>query len=268
MSTRSQWSFRENGKQIALIYKHSDGYPDGEHGGFAVWQRFVDKVIKDCAAGFGGNRFDDAEYLAARFVYFLLRWENGYENLNTLGVGVSKDLHGDIEYLYEIDCDGKAPVLRCKQIRTGNYVNSLGNIVKVKAKREKLPTISAEEIINNPPWSTNWKPSNGYKPKGSVTIAGKTYESLNDLPSVPLKKRFANDSHLKLRRDSAGHFIPMDDIAEFDYPHNGEHQFRIVKVVEEDEKSIAGVQANGNTGFKRFNKNKIGGLYRYKGYID
>ena len=68
------------------------------------------------------------------------------------------------------------------------------------------------------------------------------------------------------------HFIRMDDIAEFDYPSsvNGKNTFRLVKIVSENYTSncIEGIQCNGtNTGYKRFDKSKITGLFRYKGYI-
>ena len=259
MSTRSQWSFRENGKQIALIYKHSDGYPVGFHGGFAVWERFIDKVIKDTATGMYGTRFADAEDLAARFVVFLAIYENKEKNLNFGGIGISSDLHGDIEYLYEINCDNylTPPVLHCKSIYTGKYVNE-----------RDLPISK-----------------HGSKPKGSVTIKGKTYNSLNDV-KVPLakqnttvskptiKKQCSNDSHLKLKRDSNGHFIKMDDIAEFDYPHeNGVYQYRIVKIIDETPDYIEGIQVNGNnTGYKKFKKSRISdityALRKYKGYAN
>lgn len=127
MSTRSQWSFREGSKQIALIYKHSDGYPDGEHGGFAVWERFIAKVKQDCRSGSQyGYRFDDAEYLSAKFLYYLIRWENQNNTFDFGGIGVGAELHGDTEYLYEIDCDNPnltiPPRLRCKEVYSGQYV--------------------------------------------------------------------------------------------------------------------------------------------------
>ena len=249
MSTRSQWSFRQNGKQIALIYKHSDGYPVGFHGGFAVWSRFIDMNVKDNTEGMYGNRFYDAEQLAARFIVFLAIYENKETTLNFGGIGVSKDLHGDIEYLYEIDCDNylTPPVLHCKSIYGKCYVDKDARPIKNRIKMN----------------STYGKLGN---PKGSIKVKGQHFNSIQD--AVKFKPNSANDSHLKLRRDKQGHFIKMDDIAEFDYPHNGSMQFRIVKVDVENFTSLTGVQCNGeNTGYKRFSKNKMSGVYRYKGYI-
>lgn len=125
MSTRSQWLFREGNKQIALIYKHSDGYPDGEHGGFAVWTRFIDMVKKDCSESMYGTRFDDAEYLASKFLYFLIRFEDQNNTLAFGGVGIGNSIHVDIEYLYEIDCDTtNAPQFRCKSMNTNKYISN------------------------------------------------------------------------------------------------------------------------------------------------
>lgn len=240
MSTRSQWSFREAGNQIALIYKHSDGYPEGYHGGFAVWNRFLAKVKEDCGKNNWSYRFNDAEYLAARFVYYLLRWEGGNENLNTLGVGVSKELHGDIDYLYEIDCDSnEVPQFRCKRVNSGEYVDNEGNPIATK-------------------------------PKGTVTIKGRDF-AVSPALSKEYKSSFANDSHKKLRRDANGKFIKMVDIAEFDYPHgyDGSNSFRLVKVIEKTKDYILGVQTNGdNTGLKRFNRNRMVNCLYYKGYLD
>ena len=244
MSTRSQWSFRENGKQIALIYKHSDGYPDGFHGGFALWKRFTDKIVKDAVTSNYGYRFDCAEYLAARFVVFLAAYENKENNLAFGGIGISKELHGDIEYLYEIDCDNeKVPVIRCKSV--------YGKWCYVDSNNKPFP------FVNKPTYTDKYIDELGneiVKPKGSITIKN--------------KKPGSNDSHLKLKRNSLGHFIKMDNIAEFFYPHGRVNQFRIVKIVTDTNNTIEGVQCNGkNTGYKRFDKSKIMGLYQHKGYI-
>ena len=254
MSTRSQWSFREKGKQIALIYKHSDGYPDGESGGFALWERFTNKIVKDAVTGNYGHCFDCAEYLAARFVVFLAIYENKEKNLNFGGIGISSDLHGDIEYLYEINCDNylTPPVLHCKSIYGKCYVDKDAKPIKNKIKMN----------------STYGKLGN---PKGSIKVKGQHFNSIQD--AVKFKPNSANDSHLKLRRDKQGHFIKMDDIAEFKYPHNDrggycQLDWRQVKVIKEVNNTIEGIQCNGdNTGYKRFDKSKMVDIIRYRGYI-
>ena len=101
MSTRAQFSFEVDGERNALIYKHCDGYPDSEHGALAVLKRFFEQVEKECK---GDLRYDDPVYLAAKFVIYLVKYEGGHDNLNFLGVGISMKEHGDIEYLYHIDC--------------------------------------------------------------------------------------------------------------------------------------------------------------------
>ncbi len=110
MSTRSNIQFYQGSTLEANIYRHSDGYP--EVGGADI-ARFLDRM-----ASFNNTRFEDAEYLAARFVVFLAqmsayKYENrgdGYRRypaedpLDFISVGVCIENHGDIEYLYKVRC--------------------------------------------------------------------------------------------------------------------------------------------------------------------
>lgn len=103
--------------------------------------------------------------------------------------------------------------------------------------------------------------------KGSVTVKGKQYASINDLTKDrSFKLKNGNNSHLKLRRDEKGHFIKMDTIMEFNYPHNGAYQFRRVKVIDKSDDYVEGIQLNHNTGYKRFLTSKISGIFEYKAY--
>jgi hypothetical protein len=113
MSTRAQVSFeyqygdsKQGPLRYALIYCHCDGYPEAPHGLGHRIQEFFKEVKKQT----NDTRFDCPEYLAAKFVVFLA---NGYATkgkpLDFLSVGVSMDEHGDIEYLYRIDCSKKDP---------------------------------------------------------------------------------------------------------------------------------------------------------------
>jgi len=111
MSTRCQIAFAyepvwDEAKTPALIYRHSDGYPDGAGTDLLA---FFDDVS---AASPTDTRFNDPEYLASRFVVWLTQQyaAGGYrDNKSTLaqiGIGVSRRLHGDIEYLYVVHCGG------------------------------------------------------------------------------------------------------------------------------------------------------------------
>lgn len=116
--------------------------------------------------------------------------------------------------------------------------------------------------------SVNLKGKFNSIPAGGAKVGNKIIPNVSKM-IIP-KKKGSNGSHLKLKRDKEGHFIKMDDIAEFDYPHadDGCNQFRIVKVISETPDFIEGIQTNcGNTGFKKFKKNRIQGLYQYKGYL-
>lgn len=118
MSTRCQIGFYEEeekdlSKFEALLYRHSDGYPDTEYGVVAAVLPF----LKWWANGRGVHDF---EYCAARLLQYLCNEYDGrtasYRNeansvfapetpeefTGTLGHGISKHFHGDIEYLYAI----------------------------------------------------------------------------------------------------------------------------------------------------------------------
>lgn len=51
------------------------------------------------------TRFDDAEYLASKFVVWQANEYKRTNMLDFLSIGICLKDHGDIEYLYEIDCD-------------------------------------------------------------------------------------------------------------------------------------------------------------------
>ena len=105
MSTRSQIGFYKNketpiDKFEALLYRHSDGYPAGvlpDILPFLSWWRK--------ARGIG-----DLEYCSARLLQYLCNEYDKHsreigekiEFTGTLGHGVCKILHGDIEYFYKI----------------------------------------------------------------------------------------------------------------------------------------------------------------------
>lgn len=85
------------------IYRHSDSYPDGTHGVPADMERFFQAVEDQCA---GDTRFGCAEYLATKFVVWQAsRYARDPEKpLAFLSLGVANQDHGDIEYLYTINC--------------------------------------------------------------------------------------------------------------------------------------------------------------------
>lgn len=101
MSTRANIHFKDEYTDVNL-YQHGDGYPDGEYGVVAELDRFFDWNEKQFGEGIGGLRYNDPEYLAARFVVFLATVE--MEPWSGLSIGISQEDHGDIEYRYVVDC--------------------------------------------------------------------------------------------------------------------------------------------------------------------
>jgi len=100
VSTRASVKFRDKNASVR-VYHHADGYP--EH-----MEAELDAFFAYCEGHLTwDNRFDDAEYLAARYVYWLttagfylgVPWD-GYS------VGIQERLHGDESYGYVVHCMG------------------------------------------------------------------------------------------------------------------------------------------------------------------
>ena len=125
MSTRSttHFTYGDSDKPIAIIYRHSDGYPEGA--GIDL-KRF----LEECSQ-LPDSRFSDPSYLAAKYVVWLAdKFNQRYDfktgtmtrpasRLEFLSVGVLNSDPGDIEYRYIINCgkmiDGK-PELQCYEL--------------------------------------------------------------------------------------------------------------------------------------------------------
>ena len=130
MSTRSTAHFIDysDTKPTAIIYRHSDGYPDGA----GVDLR---KFLAECAT-LPDPRFTDPAYLAAKYVVWLaneFNWTYDFSakgmvkqrptsRLEFLSVGIMDQDPGDIEYRYIVNCskmvDG-LPELKCFNTYSG-----------------------------------------------------------------------------------------------------------------------------------------------------
>lgn len=104
MSTRCQIQAVEDGKVEGRIYRHSDGYPDGESGVIAELKRFLERPVNYGAYGGNGRaRLGDWDY----FLAGLIREGVAFGVCATDESGI----HGDIEYLYSLSAkDGKLHV--------------------------------------------------------------------------------------------------------------------------------------------------------------
>jgi hypothetical protein len=130
MSTRSTTHFIDSEfstKPIAIVYRHSDGYPSGAGRDIILFLRLC-KALPD-------SRLNDPSYLAAKYVVFLADMFNSllkrndvtgeYERvpnksrLDFLSIGIVESDPGDIEYRYVIDCGkliaGK-PTVTCFEV--------------------------------------------------------------------------------------------------------------------------------------------------------
>lgn len=108
MSTRCQIGFYRDGESKlsdfdVLIYRHSDGYPND--GGV------VGDVLPFLRWWANHRGMNNIEYCAARLLQFLcnrydgIDFEETKKEQGTLGYGISKDFHGDIEWFYAVRPD-------------------------------------------------------------------------------------------------------------------------------------------------------------------
>lgn len=122
MSTRTNIHFCEGETIVANIYRHYDGSPE-------VVLKDLEQFFSDVEAQtHGDTRFDDASYLAAKFIVWqAARYaaiDSGFreakEPLNFLGLGVMHVDAGDGEYIYELLCEGRdRPRVRWCRVKFG-----------------------------------------------------------------------------------------------------------------------------------------------------
>lgn len=128
MSTRCQIEFKHINKYLnrkkpiverRTVYRHSDGYPESEHGVISDLKKFLK---------WNSGRNSDIEYQTANFIYWSkrlheelyfnknirgkeenpkLKWsDNNTTNMSSLhtGFGIcgNDEFHGDIEYFYQV----------------------------------------------------------------------------------------------------------------------------------------------------------------------
>lgn len=139
MSTRTNIHFNHGKRVDANIYRHSDGYPGKVKGGeaseYGVLADLLD-FFRELKANVPDNRLGCAEYLAAKFLVWQAKQyartykgfneetkEFEYEpnhHLDFLSVAPCIEDHGDIEYVYEVDCDKRDregfPAIRWKPV--------------------------------------------------------------------------------------------------------------------------------------------------------
>ena len=127
MSTRSTTHFQRDGITEAIVYRHSDGYPDGHGTDLLNFFKLLKKTLPD-------NRFNDPSYLAAKVVVWLSEQFNidyitdkpKANRYDFLSVGVVMEDPGDIEYRYEVNCSemkNDMPQVKCFSISQNKYVH-------------------------------------------------------------------------------------------------------------------------------------------------
>jgi len=107
MSTRSTLHFSYGTQTHAIVYRHSDGYPEGAG---ADIKRFLIAVSE-----LSDTRLNDPTYLAARYVVWLSAKFAGTSAIDFLSVGVMMEDPCDIQFRYVFDCNTQT--LKCYKVR-------------------------------------------------------------------------------------------------------------------------------------------------------
>lgn len=100
MSTRATVHFQEGGETLAIVYRHYDGQPDNS--GLAY---DLGRFFKEVQRHTDDTRFNDASYLAAKFVVWQATEYKGNGALDFLGIGVVLEDPEDIAFRYLVACD-------------------------------------------------------------------------------------------------------------------------------------------------------------------
>jgi len=136
MSTRAtvHFTYDPDGKPDAIVYRHSDGYPEG-------LGEDLKAFLTDIAANVNDTRFGDPSYLAAKWVVWdvlrgkreaigfyqrmateNLRYVKEVERMQAqhpcefLGVGIVSEDPGDINYRYTVTCRGGVPTIKVEEV--------------------------------------------------------------------------------------------------------------------------------------------------------
>jgi hypothetical protein len=127
MSTHCTINFcDESGQACAKVYRHSDGYPDGNGGVLADLALFFEDVKSQTS---GDARFNDPSYLAAKYVVWQSsKYRRSSAALDFLGVGVLMQDPGDIAYAYNLICGSRSlpPAVRVVSARGAEPCEACG----------------------------------------------------------------------------------------------------------------------------------------------
>jgi hypothetical protein len=151
MSTRSQIDFIENGRLVARIYHHYDGYPSCRLTDIKFASDFYQTVHKGSGYGFSGVSDLAAFYLIYHKMYGSIVGYGGdrteeatkairfsSKSFNELfrpcGVEIDNQLHGDIEYLYEVRYECKELMITILVPKSGFWDNTSKRNMRVLAR--------------------------------------------------------------------------------------------------------------------------------------
>jgi len=103
MSTRATIHFCDSNKRdVAIVYNHSDGYPEGLGQDILDFFKEVEQL--------DDPRFNDPSYLASKWIVWKSnKYVQGDNPLNFLSVGIVLQDPCDIEFRYNVICGNGIP---------------------------------------------------------------------------------------------------------------------------------------------------------------
>lgn len=109
-------NFTRRGEVEAKLYRHCDGYPGGVDRDLEAFFEYIEQALQGHS-----RRYSDPEYLAARFIVWdaaeHARKYHPNRPLDYTGLGVAMQDHGDIEYLWFVECDSdERPKVRHEEV--------------------------------------------------------------------------------------------------------------------------------------------------------
>jgi len=163
MGTRTNIHFNHGKDICSNIYRHWDGYPGKVENGEELEYGMLSDLLtffREVKSNVPDNRFGCAEYLAAKFLVWQakqntvsteLNFETGEREekinhyLDFLSVSPCLQDHGDIEYLYEVDCDEHDaegfPIVRWKPVPWGENKRTRWRKVYLAGKPSKAKAV-------------------------------------------------------------------------------------------------------------------------------
>ena len=142
MSTRCNIIIKDRFNRRVYLYHHHDGYPEGVGEALAEYlHKWQDWQIRQ-----HGMRYIPNELVRGEIKVVFTDWKTGEATIQPdLGYDITAGIHGDIEYLYIINC--KAGTLRCYKVGWNDVDGDFNIDLRKVLRRRNLRPIPGWDFI-------------------------------------------------------------------------------------------------------------------------